>query len=247
MAAPLPLVLLPGLDGTARLFDGLVRALPAWVQPVPVAYPTGEPLAYAALEELALARLPSGPFALLGESFSSPIALRLAARRPEGLVAVVLTAGFVRSLLPGLVRALARPLLFRMRPPDFFLRRMLVGPDADPTLVTAVGDAMVSVRPDVFAARLRDVVDVDATAALEETTAPILYLRGAHDRMVSSAVTDLVTAARPDVELVTLDAPHLLLQRRPSEAAAAIATFLRRAAARTTAAPETAGHAAASR
>lgn len=228
MSSPLPLLLLPGLDGTARLFDPLIAALPPSVRPLPIAYPTTEILGYPELEALVTAQLPEGPFALLGESFSGPVALRIAAKRPPGLRAVVLTASFIRSLLPRLLRAVARPALFRMRPPDFFLRAKLIGPDASPALVAAVGDAVASVRPEVTAARIREIVDVDATAFLLETQVPILHLRGAQDQLVSAKVTGLLKSVRPDVEMEEIDGPHLLLQRHPAEATAIIVRFLER-------------------
>jgi hypothetical protein len=53
-------------------------------------------------------------------------------------------------------------------------------------------------------------------------------LRGAsrRDRLVGAAARARVVAIRPDVEVALLDAPHLVLQRRPVEAAASIARFL---------------------
>lgn len=53
------IILLPGLDGTGVLFKPLVGFV--------------------------LDRLPDSEFVLLGESFSGPIALRVAARKPAGV------------------------------------------------------------------------------------------------------------------------------------------------------------------
>lgn len=224
--APLPIVLLPGMDGTATLFADFVSALPASLRAVPIAYPGDRIMRYRDLVDFVEERLPGGAFALLGESFSSPVALAIAARRPPGLRGVVITAGFARSLLPRALLAVARPAMFRSPPPDALIRRMLTGRDADPSLVAAVRAAMAAVRPEVMAARLEEIVTVDATSDLERCAAPILYLEGSADRLVGRDAPALVLATRPDVTRVRLDAPHLLLQRRPALAAAVIATFL---------------------
>lgn len=95
------LLLLPGMDGTGRLFAPLLAALPPDIDGEPVAYPPDEPLGYEGLlplVEAAAAR--GGDFVVVGESFSGPLALLLAARSPPGLRGVVLCATFIRFPLP---------------------------------------------------------------------------------------------------------------------------------------------------
>ena len=73
------LLLLPGMDGTGRLFGPLLRALPPALSPVVVAYPVDQPYGYAELLPLVEAAAPAGAeFVVLGESFSGPLALLLA-------------------------------------------------------------------------------------------------------------------------------------------------------------------------
>jgi pimeloyl-ACP methyl ester carboxylesterase len=75
------LVLLPGLDGTGKLFAEFVEALKSVVECVVVAYPCDQPMGYGELEGLVVSALPKDrPFVLLGESFSGPLAIRIAAR-----------------------------------------------------------------------------------------------------------------------------------------------------------------------
>src|SRR2546430_17674636 len=116
----LPLVLLPGLDGSGLLFRPLIDHLPPELDPIVVAYPPDRALGYDELLPLALKALPtSAPFALLGESFSGPLALMAAARAPEGLQAVILCATFVRKPLLAhipLLRHLVRGPCFRVVP-----------------------------------------------------------------------------------------------------------------------------------
>ena len=75
------LVLLPGLDGTGALFRRFARALPEGLTSQAVHYPAHDPADYDDLLPRVRLQLPQAPFVLLGESFSGPLAIRLAAER----------------------------------------------------------------------------------------------------------------------------------------------------------------------
>lgn len=223
----LSLVLLPGLDGTGDLFRPLLNVLPTGIDGRVVSYPTDRVLTYDELLPVVLSQLPAdGPVVLLGESFSGPLALRAAARRPDGVRAVVLCASFIRRPVPAWARYVAWPLMFRLPPPDVALRLLLVGWGSPAALVGAVRAAIRRVRPDVLAGRVRQVLDVDAADALAASPAPVLYLRAGRDALVGAASVRAIAAARPDVVVRTVPAPHLLLQAAPAAAWDAIRDFL---------------------
>ncbi len=229
MPAPLTLVLLPGLDGTGLLFTPLVAALPTSLRPIVLPYPVDRVMSY---EELATAiepQLPSDqPFVLLGESFGGPLAIMLAARRPAGLVGLVLCASFATSPRPALgplLRPLANPWVFRLYPYYKraglrFSRRPAQGSWA------AAAEAVEQVRPEVIASRVRTVLSVDVREALRECPVPILYLQGAHDRVVTAANLRRILAVQPAVSVVTIETTHQILQRQPAECATAISRFV---------------------
>ena len=54
---------------------------------------------------------------------------------------------------------------------------------------------------------------------------PVLYLRANRDRIVPAANLARVRHVRPDGSVATFDAPHMVLQYRPAETAAAIVGF----------------------
>jgi pimeloyl-ACP methyl ester carboxylesterase len=113
------LLLLPGMDGTGRLFAPLQAALPPWLPAVTVSYPPDQPLGYDGLLPLVEAAAAGlGEFVVVGESFSGPLALMLATQRPPGLRGLVLCASFVRFPLPvpQQWRGLVRPWMFRLQP-----------------------------------------------------------------------------------------------------------------------------------
>ena len=225
----LSLVLLPGLDGTGILFEPFLEALPESIAPRVVAYPPDQPLDYAQLLPIVRDAVPKNePFVLLGESFSGPLALMAAAEHPERLVAVVLCASFIKSpvpLVPRWARVFCRPLLFRFFP-LFAQTKTLLGGYSTPDLRALLARAHSLVTPAVLAGRVRSVLAVDVTAELEACTVPILYLAGASDRVVPRENLRAIQRRKPEVQCITLPAPHLVLQTRPVEASRAMASFL---------------------
>ena len=230
--APPLLVLLPGLDGTARLFqrfDAALRAQTA-IATQAIAYPA-TPLDYAALEAFVRERLPRNrPFVVLAESFSGPLGAALRANPPPGMRALILCCSFVRN---------PRPLLAPLRHllafvpfgtlPGFALRQALLAPYATPALQAELAAALAQVPPSVLRQRLRAVLEIpekDTSRSFARGSLPVLYLRARHDRLVPPANALQILHLEPGTQLVDIDAPHMLLQAAPAAAAEAVAAFL---------------------
>jgi pimeloyl-ACP methyl ester carboxylesterase len=231
MPQPLLTLCLPGLDGTGRLFRRFIAAGSGALELKVVEYPPDRVLSYAELERLVERELPSDrPFALLGESFGGPLALRLAQRRPAGLVGVVLAASFHRRPAAPVITALRplSPAFFRLPLPAHAVRLLLGGHDAPDDLVRDVQEAVASVRGSVMAARAREALRVDASAALRTCPVPLLFLGGKQDRLLRTGLPIEVRALRADAEIRMLAAPHLVLQRCAPEAMRLVEEFLLR-------------------
>ncbi|WP_341865630.1 alpha/beta hydrolase [Pseudomonas saponiphila] len=222
------LVLLPGMDGTGTLFDPLRQALDPSLPVQVLDYPADQVLDYCALVERVWQQLPTDrPFVLLGESFSGPVAVSIAARRPAGLLGLVLCCSFVRNPRPAL--APLAPLLGLLpmgRLPFWPMDALLLGGFSTPSLRQALAAAIAQVAPRVLQARLQAVIAVDASRALRETSVPVSYLRASRDRLVPASAAALVRQLRPDARLVDIDGPHCLLQAAPREAAAQLHAFI---------------------
>ncbi|OHV96939.1 hypothetical protein AKG95_18755 [Janthinobacterium lividum] len=227
-ASPL-LVLLPGMDGTARLFQRFDAALRAQstITTQAIAYPAA-PLDYAALEAFVRERLPlDSPFVVLAESFSGPLGAALRADPPPGMRALILCCSFVRN---------PRPLLAPLRHllefvpfgtlPGFALRHALLAPYATPQLQDELAAALAQVPPSVLRQRLRAVLETDASPSFARGGLPVLYLRARHDRLVPPANALQILRQAAGTQLVDIDAPHMLLQAAPAAAADAVAAFL---------------------
>ncbi len=225
-----PLVLLPGLDGAGDFFADFVAQLPPGLAPQVVRYPCDEALGYEALLARVEAELPRGqPWVLLGESFSGPLALQLAARAPPGLAGLVLVASFHRHAVPAFLSAfsgLVGPALFRRAMPGLAVRVVLAGLDAPTRLVSDFQAALATVRPEVLAARAQAALTVDATEAARAVKVPTLYLAAAREALMRHALPDELARLISDFRVEHFDTPHLLLQRQPTEAARVVAAFV---------------------
>lgn len=216
------------MDGTGRLLAPLVDALGV----EPVSFPADELLGYAHLEERVRALLPDGePFVLVGESFSGPLALRIAALRPPGLVGVVLVGTFLSAPVPRFLRHFApllRAMTFRWPFPRWAVRRLLAGADAPDALVDEVKRVIRSVSPRVLVHRLIEILRVDARAALAAVTVPVLWINGRRDALLRPVTQRALAAINPRVETGEIDAPHFILEREPLASAELIRAFIER-------------------
>ena len=221
------IVLLPGMDGTGRLFEPLIAALGPAFSVLVVRYPEHEVLDYDSLAAIARRSLPAdGDFILLGESFSGPIAVKLAASKPPGLVGLVLCCTFVRNPRPAL--APARGLL-RYAPvgllPGAVLSALLLGRFATASLRAAVKSAVAMVADAVLKERLNDVISVDMTAELSGLNIAVLYLQASHDSLVPAEAGRHIMEVYPRTQLLRLAGPHCLLQAAAADSAKAIQDF----------------------
>lgn len=224
------LMLLPGLDGTGKLFSEILKALDGHVATQVVGYPKDVPLGYDELETLVRDALPADrPFVLLGESFSGPIAIRIAARPPANLVGLILCVTFAKNPYPW--GAWARPLVkhFPLKLLPRWVRAPLMWGSPDPNRAPRQAErAMAGVTALVIKRRVAALLAVDETAALRSVAIPVLVLRAAQDRVISKAATLRILRECKHAQLAEIDGPHLLLQTRPAECAAAIQRFLQR-------------------
>jgi pimeloyl-[acyl-carrier protein] methyl ester esterase len=222
-------VCLPGLDGTGTLFDDfLAEVAPGWERIV-VRYPP-DLSSYADLLPIVQASIPEWPrVVLIAESFSTPIAIQIAASATSHLKGLVLCAGFAASPLRGVRRYITSvfaPLSFKLKLSESAVKLLLVGWDAPNHLIAAVRQAVKTVPSDVLADRLKQVLSCDVRAEIPNIHIPILCLPGKRDRLVVSACSREILRSSRDAKLVEIDGPHLILQREPRPCAEAIADFI---------------------
>lgn len=219
------LLMLPGLDGLGTTSGPFLEHLGNQLRAVRVSYPDRPHLSRIELANYVLARWPAdGPVIVLGESFSTAVAVGVAAARPPRLAGVVLvTPAFAarpRWLPRTAVRLYPRwaPVV---SPPAFALRWLLLGGSADATELThAVGRS----DPRVLLARLREYLADPAADDPAGVGVPVMAIRAGRDRLLSAGSPE----PRAGLEWVTVDAPHLVLAAAPAAAAELVAGFASR-------------------
>jgi pimeloyl-ACP methyl ester carboxylesterase len=225
------LVLLPGMDGSDKLFEPLQASAPPGIETIAVGYPPGPANGYEDLLPVVCARLPSDrPFFLLGWSFSGPLALLLAAERPSGLRGVILAASFVATPVPWLPRwlhKLATPALFRFYPAASRAKALLGG-YGTPAVRRLLAEAHAFAGAEALACRARAALSIDATGALSACPVPVLYLRARKDGVIPANRVDAIKRTLPSLEIIDIDGPHLALVTNPAAAWLALGAFMKR-------------------
>lgn len=227
------LILLPGMDGTGELFESFIASLGPEIKTVVIRYPKTGHLSYEALTVLANAQIQSAqipkdaPYIILGESFSGPIAIALAANATDQLKGLILSCTFASN---------PRPLLskFSFLVPaklisKFWLAitgKFLMNGFSSEKVYQLLKKTLPTVSPITLRSRLEAVINVDYSAKLTNIKVPILYLRGRYDYLVPASASELIFKLAKNVTLIELDSPHLLLQVAPKEAAANVQTFI---------------------
>jgi pimeloyl-[acyl-carrier protein] methyl ester esterase len=170
-------------------------------------------------------------YVLLGESFSTPLAIEFAATNPPNLKGLILCSGFASSPIRGwrkLFVALIAPIVFRLSLSKTAVVHFLVGKNASESLHAAVRAAIRSVKPGVLSARLSQVLAVDARPALTEISVPILFIQAQQDRLVGQSPLEEIREIIPQIKVVQIGGPHLILQREPQQCAKVVAAFMDR-------------------
>lgn len=227
-----PLLLLPGLDGTGRLFERLARNLRGRLVVEIVAYPEDPLLGYDELTRFAAERLkalsemttPPRHAIVLGESFSGPIAVRLANRHPRRVAGLILAATFLTPPLPAWLMRMGAAISHR-RLPGSLVKAMMLGQHRDTELADLIDALSASLSPDLIAARVRAVADVDVRADLATIACPLLVLHGLSDYLVPSRAIVRAGEACSGASIRLLPAPHMLLQTATGPAADEIVAF----------------------
>jgi len=221
-----PIILLPGMDGTGELLHAVADQLSAHRPALTLAYPLDRPLGYDQLVAYVLDRAPNVPFVILGESFSGPIAIEIAAKDSRA-VGLVLVSSFARHPLPtafALFALFARSVDLRWLPMSI-VAAALMGPTATPELIDQLRRTLAKLPREIIRTRAYEVLRVDKRDRLRQVPCPVLCLHGRQDRFLGRRHVNEIVASQPSCQVRWLDAPHMLLETHPEAAAEAINYF----------------------
>ncbi len=221
------LVLLPGLDGSGRLFGAFSGCVSEAVEPHSIGYPNDRLWGYEELLAFVLERLPDGPCILLGESFSGPLAAMLAAAEPARVSGLVLVSSFARLPVPTWVAGMAGR-FDAARCPHWFADFVLTGGFTPPAMRAELFRQVKSLTPALVERRLHAVLGADVRPIIDDLQCPLLAVHGRADRLVPLWWARRDLGRRGGVEFHAVDGPHMLLQSAPEAVAARIIEWLDR-------------------
>lgn len=219
--------LLPGFHGSTGLFDPLIRELGEQVQTRALGFTSHRSIADHA--ENVSHELPKAGVFLLAESFSTLIALKLAAQKPERFRGLILSTPFARTPMPLLAQFGAiLPVFCFGRSPirKFVLNYFCLNEVADNQIKAAVLTAISDVPALTVKRRIEVLSKTNLLNILPAVETPCLLLESSQDRVVSRNRIDTLERHLPNTERVRIAGPHLILQANPSACAAAIGEFV---------------------
>jgi pimeloyl-ACP methyl ester carboxylesterase len=223
------IVLLPGLDGTGDLFDWVVPHLALEFKVNVIRYPQDPRLGYAGYVEFVRHQIGNRAVYVLGESFSGPVAVLVAAQLRDQVRGLVLAATFIKNPWPQWFMRRAARVDPRATPRNI-RDAMLMGPDADQELRDKVEDIVRALSCPVRTARLRAAAEVDVRRDFMRLACPVLALHGRSDWVVRKAPMQKAISEKGRARMIVFPAAHMLLQTRPAEAATEIIEFTRSSA-----------------
>ena len=210
------------MDGTGRLFESFIEVTPAWANPIIITYETAEQNSYDYLTKFVTSKIdPAQPHIILGESFSGPIAVRVAFQSKDALIGLVLSATFISS--PTLLGRIPIPnavleAAVENSPHRLLAKHFLLNGNSSAALLETVIGVMETLSSNIVAERIAATRNVALAKEIAGLHCPLLYLRGTRDRIVPSSAGDEVKSAYGRTEIVDIESPHMILQCKNKEA-----------------------------
>ena len=217
-------VLLPGLDGSGLLFRRFLRFVDD-SDVVVIDYPNDPEWHIDDYVHHVIQRLPDADCLLVAESFSVPIALRVATR-VASINGVVLVAGFagcpnpLLKFVPMSLVAFAR----RLDTANGILRMFCVGRDAPRDIVDELRRVVSTIPTAVLRSRLSLLRSLEQGNPFQGVEVPLLLIRARDDRLVRDPLA--VARGHPMASAEVIEGPHFLLQTRAAECWQAIQAWL---------------------
>ena len=223
------LLLLPGLDGTGIMFSPLLPVLSTECDVKVLPYPQNSKYRYHDLVELVRESLPDNDFFILGESYSGPIALRIASEQPKGLQGIILCATFIKNpslIFPAFLRFMVVAPMFFVWPVSLKLNVLTIFKNTQ-ELRALMNKVKRVTNNSVLAARTREAIGVNVEKEFTACAYPMLYLCGTRDIVVPKHNLRAMQRLRPELQYQCLNTSHLVLQEAPKEAARHIHMFMK--------------------
>jgi pimeloyl-ACP methyl ester carboxylesterase len=212
------------MDGTGFLFEPLLPLISATKDVI--TFPSSGVQTYESIYAEIKKRIPIEAFYILAESFSGPLAARLASENLEQMKGIIFVATFLTCPSKNLVRIAQNfPIKTLIKFPlaSAFIRKFLLGEKFPLELFYR---AIASVSERELKARLVALEGLQESGNNIYSHIPTLYLRAENDLLVSKKHVNEFVAGFPNITVRNVPGTHFLLQSNPQACAEHINNFL---------------------
>ena len=220
------IVLLPGLDGTGKLFAPLIKELSNTALIETINYNSKKELSYKELTEYVLKKLPSEDFILVAESFSGYIAYQIALKKPKNLKHIIAVASFLKNPNPIMLNMIFTKYIFLIPIPTLIIKKLLLGELAKKDIIKLFKKTIKSVSINVLYYRLQEIKNLK----LETNTIkiPTTYIQAQNDKLVKSYSLKIWQKVCIELNIYKIKGEHFILQSNPKECGDIITRIVKR-------------------
>ena len=223
----IPTWVLPGLDGTTSMLRSFRDAAPPSYHVTLVDLPP-DGADYATIySQLGKQFDAARECILIAESFSGPLAIKLAAEHHHSIRCLILVATFARPPVGAWIRYLPLATMLRFPIPSFIARYYLLGFSADPATVQLLRSVIRRAKSRILAGRIRETTRIDVQQELKQLSCPVLYLHPTADKLIKEHSVNAIRQLRPDLEICRIEGSHMILETQPARVWKAIEEFTR--------------------
>jgi pimeloyl-[acyl-carrier protein] methyl ester esterase len=219
------LVLLPGLDGTGKLFAPLIEALPSSIDVQVITYPLNKKQSYNELVKYVKQNLPKEDFVLLAESFSGPIAYQVALSKPKELKSLILVATFLENPRPFLLKFIPSSKVLGLPIPTILSRVFFLGFSVKTKVIELFNEAIKTVSPSVIQYRLKEITQLKPSS--QRVKLKTTYIQASNDKLVPSKSLKDWQKVCDDIDVFKVEGEHFILQANSVRCAEVITETVR--------------------
>ena len=219
------LVLLPGLDGTGKLFAPLIEALPLSIEIQVITYPLNKKLSYHELVQYVKQNLPKEDYVLLAESFSGPIAYEVAFSKPTKLKSLILVATFLKNPRPLLLKFIPSSQVLALPIPTIVSKIFFLGFSVEIKTIELFNEAIKTVSPSVMQFRLKEIAQLKPSS--QKVRLKTTYIQATNDKLVPSKSLQDWQKVCDDLEVFKVKGEHFILQANPIRCAKIVTEAVR--------------------
>ncbi len=208
------IVLLPGLDGTGKLFKPFIEALPKSIETEIISYDKQKRQSYQELIDFVISKLPQDNYILLAESFSGYIAYKIALKKPKNLKHIIFVATFLKNPRPILLNFILYSPILYLPLPKFLIKLLFFDFSTNNSTIELFQDVIKKIPIKILYFRLHEIKKLKLEN--KKLTLPVTFIQANNDQLVpKNSINDWKSICKK-INLFQIDGKHFILQSNPN-------------------------------